>query len=233
MMVRKDEDRVKATTLDGLEAVGPEGRKMRAASFLMVVTCFFAILPATSSGCATVLHGSTQKIWIESDPPGAVVTVGKHRVKTPASVRLKRAYRYVVTIRKDGYEPQYVFIKNREMSSKAYFNWFLVVFVWAGFLVDGLTASLWELNPSVISVKLVPSSTHHRELPRAPGSRRAASPPRPTPPPTPAPPPRSAPRPGSAPPSLPLNPALSPGSRQKLPASPEGSSPSRSSKGAQ
>jgi hypothetical protein len=52
-----------------------------------------AAVIVAASGCATIFATPSQSIRIETEPPGATVTVDEHRVKTPAVVRLPRASR--------------------------------------------------------------------------------------------------------------------------------------------
>lgn len=55
-------------------------------------------------GCATILNGPNQTIHVETDPPGATVTVGSERHTSPVDLVLKRATKgLVVVIEKDGY----------------------------------------------------------------------------------------------------------------------------------
>jgi len=63
-----------------------------------------AIALAPLFGCATILNGPNQTIHVETDPPGATVTVGSERHTSPVDLVLKRASRdLVVVIEKDGY----------------------------------------------------------------------------------------------------------------------------------
>jgi hypothetical protein len=55
-------------------------------------------------GCATILNGSHQTIHVETDPPGATVTVAGERHTTPFDVVLRRKSEALeVVIEKDGY----------------------------------------------------------------------------------------------------------------------------------
>ncbi len=62
-------------------------------------------LPLLSlGGCATILNGSRQTIHVETDPPGATVTVGGERYTSPVDLVLKRSSKgLVVVIEKEGY----------------------------------------------------------------------------------------------------------------------------------
>lgn len=58
-----------------------------------------------STGCATVIHGTTQSIGVSSAPPGATVTVNNsQKARTPTSLELKRNQNHTFLFEKDGYE---------------------------------------------------------------------------------------------------------------------------------
>ena len=66
----------------------------------------FAFVVALSPlfGCATVLHGTRQTIHVETDPPGATVTVAGERHTSPVDVVLPRKSEGLeVVVEKDGY----------------------------------------------------------------------------------------------------------------------------------
>lgn len=58
----------------------------------------------SGTGCAT-LRSETQKMKLESDPPGAKLTVDSKAYTTPAEVDLKRKDTHRITVAKDGYRP--------------------------------------------------------------------------------------------------------------------------------
>lgn len=71
-----------------------------------------------AAGCSTLFHGPTQQVRIESDPPGAEATItpqtstrgptflieGDTKVRTPATVELRRDTFYRVEFQKEGYK---------------------------------------------------------------------------------------------------------------------------------
>lgn len=73
---------------------------------------------AVASSCSTLLHGPTQSVRIESTPPGAEVTItpqtsqrgptflleGDQKVRTPATVELRRDTFYRLEFQKEGYK---------------------------------------------------------------------------------------------------------------------------------
>jgi hypothetical protein len=57
-----------------------------------------AVVCLGATGCATILHGSTQRVAIESSPPGARATVLPQgtTVVTPATVEMARGKAHTV-----------------------------------------------------------------------------------------------------------------------------------------
>jgi hypothetical protein len=110
------------------------------------------------AGCGTLVHGTTQQVSFESNPPGATVrlTDGTH-LTTPQIAQLRRAQDHTVTIEKQGYEPERIAI-NRD------FNWGASIFgniLWItpGIIVDVLAGGAWTLHPEHISVNLAEEKT--------------------------------------------------------------------------
>ncbi len=63
----------------------------------------FAAAAVIASGCATIVNGSTERVEIASDPPGAMAKVDGIPIgTTPTSIDLKRGEPHSVTIEKDG-----------------------------------------------------------------------------------------------------------------------------------
>lgn len=63
------------------------------------------------SGCATVLKSSTELIYIQSDPAGARAVVNGLEVGvTPITYPANGTKDQVITLNKDGYAPQTLFI---------------------------------------------------------------------------------------------------------------------------
>ena len=69
--------------------------------------CLMTTTLALSSGCATVISGSTQKIRVTSNPPGAKVDIGEgaYTATTPAELNVRRNQNgYVIRVDKAGYK---------------------------------------------------------------------------------------------------------------------------------
>lgn len=54
------------------------------------------------SACATIIHGTDQKIWITSDPINATVRVDGVQTGTPNFIPLSRSEKHTVTAEKEG-----------------------------------------------------------------------------------------------------------------------------------
>ncbi len=75
------------------------------------VFCLLAFLVFTLSGCATLFHGSTDKIDFSSDPAGAKVYVnGQLMGNTPLQLNLQSKHSYTIEFRKEGFENRTVVV---------------------------------------------------------------------------------------------------------------------------
>lgn len=116
-------------------------------SFCAVCFCFFL------TGCATIIHGTSQKIAVASSPTGATVSDGVHHLQTPAVIELKRKTDHILTISKPGYETVTIPVTH-VVSSAVAANIFGPGFI--GWGIDALTGAQWELVPETVSVALRP-----------------------------------------------------------------------------
>lgn len=73
-------------------------------NLIKVVT--LVLLSAPGTGCASMVHGSRQTIQLQSNPPGAQVTVDSDPVAytTPTSINLKRGEDHTLVFRKEGFD---------------------------------------------------------------------------------------------------------------------------------
>src|SRR6185295_7461420 len=92
------------------------------------------------SGCALILHGTSQKVLIETDPPGATITVNGVVVgKTPMKVPLKRADPGRVVVEKDGISENILF--DRQIQE----DWFVIDLIFTlgiGIPIDFFTGAM-------------------------------------------------------------------------------------------
>ncbi len=105
-------------------------------------------------GCGSIIHGSKQEISFDTKPQGATIKLDSGlRFTTPQTVELRRAVDHVVTIEKEGYEPERVTI-NRSFNPVATIlgN---ILWITPGVIVDVLVGGAWTLDPEHVSVDLV------------------------------------------------------------------------------
>ncbi len=124
-------------------------RERKLQLFFMIALCVFVFL---SSGCATVLNGSTQTIPVSSNPSGANILLNGQLVgKTPASVEIRRKRDHVVTLVKTGYYSASMPVTKKRG-----------VAVWGNILAGGLmgwgvdvsTGAQYNLIPAIIFITL-------------------------------------------------------------------------------
>jgi hypothetical protein len=110
------------------------------------------ILSTLTTGCATVLHGSTQMVTFNSQPEGADIFVeGNLMGKTPATFNLKKNKYKTVEIKKDGYDRASVAL------STSYDTVALLNIFWDLSTTDLATGNAYEYEPNSYTVKLVKS----------------------------------------------------------------------------
>jgi len=120
-----------------------------------IALLMLSVIPILSSSCATIMHGNSQEISINSEPEGATVYVdGQERGKTPLSLLLSRKKeRYIVVIKKECYLPKTVEI-NRAISGSVAGN--IIAGGIIGGVIDVASGSAYKLVPNKINVVLQP-----------------------------------------------------------------------------
>lgn len=106
------------------------------------------------SGCATIIHGDSQYVNIDSSPQGATVFIEGNSFITPAKVLLKRGYplkEYQLMLQKAGYKPGYAKIEQRS-SGWLWLN--ILNGIIPGITVDFITGAAFDLVPSEVRVIL-------------------------------------------------------------------------------
>ncbi|MEK7323369.1 MAG: PEGA domain-containing protein [Pseudomonadota bacterium] len=103
-------------------------------------------------GCASIMHGTSQKIGISSSPTGATVTVdNKPLGNTPLFADLKRGEEHIVTIEMAGYE------KSQLTLTKSVSGWVWGNIVFGGLIglaVDAISGGLYNLSPEQLNAEL-------------------------------------------------------------------------------
>ena len=108
------------------------------------------------SGCAYVLHGTRQRVRMESNPPGCRVVVdGYDAGVTPCEIELERQSAHVVAFKHAGYEDKTATV-NQEFAAVTFFDVCLPPpLLWA--LLDVLTGASYDLYPTELYVTLDPA----------------------------------------------------------------------------
>jgi hypothetical protein len=78
-------------------------------SLLIALSCWML------GGCATVVRGTTDQVQVISEPSGAEArtSIGNYCSSTPCTFEVARKTEFIVTISKEGYEPQDVPVKTQ------------------------------------------------------------------------------------------------------------------------
>ena len=110
------------------------------------------IIAVATVGCASIMHGTTQKIGISSAPTGAKVTVNNMPLgNTPVFADLKRGQEHIVTIEMEGYE------KSQLTLTKSVSGWVWGNIVFGGLIglaVDAISGGFYKLSPEQLNAEL-------------------------------------------------------------------------------
>jgi len=121
---------------------------------LIVVVGTGAMLLAAVAffGCATIMHGTSQEIGIQSKPTGATVTINNQEYgKSPVVAKLSRKDNHTVHLTLDGYQPFDATITR----STSGWVWGNIVFGGLiGLAVDAITGGLYKLKPEQVEAEL-------------------------------------------------------------------------------
>ena len=124
-------------------------------------------------GCATLIHGTSQEVTVESTPTEAQVEVdGRPVGETPTTTVLKRDREYTVSIYREGHEPHRTTLRPRR-NIWATVN--ILNLVVPGLLIDASTGALYSLEPGTIAPELQPVTPNAAE-PSAPDQEEGGTP---------------------------------------------------------
>jgi len=125
-------------------------RKFQALAGLLMITAM-----AISSGCATIVHGTTQDINITTDPTGADLNLdGTEHYKSPAKITMKRKDDHIVEVSMEGYQKEIVNIKS-VVSGAVAGN--IIAGGLIGWGVDAATGGQYRLVPENVDLRLHPT----------------------------------------------------------------------------
>ena len=108
------------------------------------------------SGCASIISGSTQSLFVNTNPSGATVKVDGLTATTPTKLELQRNQStHDVRIEKAGYEPVHLSV-GRKINP-----WVAGNLLWGygfaiGVIVDFVSGGAWGLEKDDLDVSLAP-----------------------------------------------------------------------------
>ena len=111
-----------------------------------------AVFAAVVAGCATIMHGTSQQVGINSQPVGATVVVDSQTVGvTPVAAKLARKRAHRITVTMQGYEP-FAMVTTRKTSGWVWGN--IVFGGLIGLIVDASTGGLYDVRPEEVNAQL-------------------------------------------------------------------------------
>ena len=114
-----------------------------------------ALLVWPLMGCGLFFHGSSQTVFVNSDPPGAEVRTGAKELQywTPAAMQLSRRHSYELTFELPGYAPATLPLKRHIMPEIVLAD--LIGTAGLGLVADAIIGSWYRLKPGSSTVTLV------------------------------------------------------------------------------
>jgi hypothetical protein len=105
-----------------------------------------------ATGCATIIHGSSQKVDIASSPDDADVWVDGVRLgTTPTRLNLKRGHSHNIKIQKEGFKETTIYIDNQVSA------WIIGNVIFGGIIgcgLDFISGGAYDLKPERVDVNL-------------------------------------------------------------------------------
>lgn len=115
-----------------------------------------AAIAFLSTGCASVVSGTDQKITFNSEPEEATVTVaGRVLGKTPLTVPVDRASNQSLTFEKEGYK---TYTAQLSTTTNPWFFGNIVLGGLVGSTTDGVSGAIHEYSPDQYFVTLKPDT---------------------------------------------------------------------------
>ena len=140
-----------------------------------------AALALPCVGCASVSRGTTENISISSTPAGATAEVSGLDIPTacvtPCVVQAKRSADIIVTVNKEGYEPQVIpLTKEVPPTGAAGFAGNILLGGVVGMGVDAVTGAALDHKPNPVIVTLQPLAPAQARPPKPRAPRRPPPP---------------------------------------------------------
>ena len=116
---------------------------MRRGAITLITLGFVGLIPIT--GCATMIRGTIQSIVIDTDPPGAMVSLSDGRSWiTPCTIEAERNKTLQITVEKPGCDTYTTTVMPTLAGAG----------VALGGLIDYRTGAVYDLQPNPLSIEL-------------------------------------------------------------------------------
>lgn len=113
-----------------------------------------ACVATIGTGCATIVHGTTERVRIDSTPPGAEVAIDdSQHVVTPSAVKLSRASAHKLVFHKPGYQDA---TANLTSSTSGWILGNLLAGGVVGMAIDASDGAGRKLSSDSVNVALTP-----------------------------------------------------------------------------
>ncbi|MBX6331049.1 MAG: PEGA domain-containing protein [Gemmatimonadaceae bacterium] len=118
----------------------------------MLRTATAALAAALLTGCASIIHGTTEDIGFSSSPTAAKVLIdGQALGNTPLITKLSRKDNHIVRMELDGYQP-FEATLTRSVSGWVWGN--LVFGALPGLAIDAISGGLYKLTPEQVAAQM-------------------------------------------------------------------------------
>ena len=115
------------------------------------------ILLACAAGCGVLAHGTTQRVAIVSEPPGARVSIdGKDYGDTPLTAVLDRKTEHTVVVMAEDGMPTMVRVRRHldHIAVATDVVWIFAAYMGPAILIDFFTGGAYRLHPEHVRVRL-------------------------------------------------------------------------------
>lgn len=115
------------------------------------VTFLLAIIVLFNTGCATLISGTHERIYFNTQPEGAKVVInGVTEGTTPANIKVKKKVSTTfVTFKKEGYKDEKIILE-KKLDLIYYFNIIGIV----GFAIDPLSGAMYKYDKAFYEIEL-------------------------------------------------------------------------------
>ncbi len=125
---------------------------MKHFKFLWKAITIFVLIILLFNGCATIFHGTSDKVSFSSEPFGCKVYVnGQLMGDTPLELKLESKKSYSIEFKKDGYESKTVQITNSIAGGYVVLD---ILFGFVPVIVDAATGAWYTLDQDHVNAVL-------------------------------------------------------------------------------